>query len=277
MRVAFSEGFGNAFSAMILDDPVYKDAHFTQQSTLFWFDIDNNTCGPTSGWFSECSVQSILYDLYDNSSVGGGGDDDVLSMGLSPIYNVLIRSSAQQYGTYAMTSVFSFIHHLKTNTGNGNIDALVLAQSIDSVADVYGAGEANDAFGTASALPVYETIVDRNFGGAVVNVCSTGEYQGYNGVGVYRFLKFVASATGLVNITANRTSGINPSDPDIELFYKGSRIGTAWSTASNTEALNEVSLTAGEIYIIQINEDDYYNSGYTSGGTDVTCFDVAVN
>ena len=270
MRVAFSEGFGNAFSAMILDpDPIYKDAHGSGQQVLFSFDIDDNTCAPYPGWHNECSVQSILYDLYDSPA----GDDDVLSMGMAPIHNALTLTT-RQYGTEALTSLFSFIHYLKLDSDvptSADIDTLVGSQNLVSITDIYGSSETTvNNPGATDNLPVYSNIAI----GGTVNVCSTGEFQGYNGVGVYRFLKFIASGGG-VTITATKTSGISSSDPDIELFYKGLRIGTAWSIAVDTETLSSISLTAGETYIIQINEDDYFNAGYSGSGE--TCFDVTLN
>ena len=270
MRVAFSEGFGNAFSAIILDNQFYKDSGGSGQQGLFVsIDIDDNTCAPYPGWHNECSVQSIVYDIYDNPM---GGDDDVLSMGFAPVHNALVLAN-RQITTDSLTSLFSFIHYLKTDNGPqaADIDTLVGAQNLIAITDIYGGSETVNNPGATDNLPVYSDIT---IAGAAVNVCSTGEFQGYNGVGVYRFLKFTA-AGGAVTITANRTSGIASSDPDIELFYKGLRIGTAWSVAVNTETLNTVSLTNGEIYIIQINEDAYFDVDYSGSGE--TCFDVSVN
>jgi len=150
IRVAFGEGFGNAFSAMVLDDPYYVDTSGLQQSQAFSINMDNNNC-INAGWHSECSVQSILYDIYDATNEGG----DTLNMNFSFIYNVLI---GEQKNTQALTSIFSFIKSLKDqNVANANaIDALLGAQNIDSVSDVYGSSQITSNPGQTNQLPIYE-------------------------------------------------------------------------------------------------------------------------
>ena len=41
MRVAFGEGWGNAFSAMVERDPVYKDTLGPAQNTGFYLDVES--------------------------------------------------------------------------------------------------------------------------------------------------------------------------------------------------------------------------------------------
>jgi hypothetical protein len=152
IRVAFGEGFGNAFSAMVTDVPQYSDANGVSQADGFGFNIESNACF-NAGWYSECSVQSILYDLYDASNDG----NDVVMLGFSPLYSVLVN---QQKNTAAMTSIFSFIKTLKDDyAGNStvisNINTLTSGQNIDAVADIYGDSQLIDAPGTVNQLPVY--------------------------------------------------------------------------------------------------------------------------
>ncbi len=64
LRVAFSEGFANAFSAMVLDDPFYSDSLGPQQGERFGFSMEGNSASP-AGWYNEASIQSIAWDLYD--------------------------------------------------------------------------------------------------------------------------------------------------------------------------------------------------------------------
>ncbi|MDH5472918.1 MAG: hypothetical protein OEY87_07725 [Gammaproteobacteria bacterium] len=265
IRVAYSEGFGNAFSAMILDEPLYRDSNGTGQSLGLGFDIDNNTC-TNPGWYSECSVQAILYDLYDAPSVG---DDDLSTLGLAPIYNVLIN---EQKSTDAMTSLFSFIHplRLKNVAETDSIDALVGAQNIDQITDIYGDSELTNNPGATNVLPVHSYI---EIGGPAVNVCSTGENKGFNGLGVFRFLKF-STTGGPVTIKAVRTSGLIPSDPDIDLFHRGQLIDFSDSTVVNTESFVTVSLAPGN-YVIQVYEYTYTDLFYSGAGQ--TCFNVTVN
>jgi len=149
IRVIFGESFGNALSAMVTDDPLYVDTNGRQQSRGFIINMENNNC-LNAGWYSECSIQSILYDIYDSVDDGA----DVMSMGFLPIYNVL---NGPQKNTPALTSVFSFINALKAqNPSAANaIDALTSAQSIDPILDIYGSAQFSNNPGATDQLPIY--------------------------------------------------------------------------------------------------------------------------
>ena len=69
-RLAFGEGWGNALSGMIwAPNTVYSDSSGTNQASGFGFDLEDNvTSDPNPGWFSEGSVQSILFDLFDSEA-----------------------------------------------------------------------------------------------------------------------------------------------------------------------------------------------------------------
>lgn len=152
IRVAFGEGFGNAFSAMVTNDPSYIDTVGRQQENGFVINMEVNNC-ENAGWYSECSVQSILYDLYDSNS--DNDNPDSLNFDFSRIYNVLVGA---QKNTEAMTSIFSFIKHFKDqNASSSNaIDLLLNAQSIDSVGDVYGSTQMSLNPGATNQLPIYQ-------------------------------------------------------------------------------------------------------------------------
>jgi len=149
IRVAFSEGFGNAFSGMVTDDSKYIDVSGDNQSVGFIIDVERNNCS-NPGWFSECSVQSTLYDIYDS----GLESNDGLALGFGPIFEILTN---QQRETKAFTSIFSFIKPLKENNGaSANaIDALTSAQDIDPILDIYGDSETTNNPGATDQLPVH--------------------------------------------------------------------------------------------------------------------------
>jgi 23S rRNA pseudoU1915 N3-methylase RlmH len=115
--VAFGEGWGNAFSGMVNDDPIYRDSNDVAQAGIgVDMDLDGDAVGdgdthaPTGflldGGWSEASVQEVLWDLYD----GGGGDDDALALGFAPLYAVFV---GPQKTTPAFTTIYSFLHALK--------------------------------------------------------------------------------------------------------------------------------------------------------------------
>lgn len=88
MRVALSEGFGNAFSAMVTNDPIYQDSSGNQQSSDFQINIETNA-STNIGWFNESSVQTVLYDIFDANADASDG----VNLGFSAIYNALINAT----------------------------------------------------------------------------------------------------------------------------------------------------------------------------------------
>jgi len=105
-RVAFSEGWGNALSAMILDDPLYLDSFVLNGNNVVGgFNVENNN-NLNEGWFSEGSVQSIMYDIFDSANDGA----DVISEGLSPIHEAFISST--YINTPVFTTIFAYLESL---------------------------------------------------------------------------------------------------------------------------------------------------------------------
>jgi len=144
MRLAFGEGFGNAYSGIASGGPIYRDSNGAGQASGFDFDMDTDVCA-NPGWYSECSVHELLYDF----KVTTFGDD------FTPLYNVLTN---EQINTSAFTSIFSFVWELKVNNGAeaGAIDTLVAGHSMDVILDIYGDSEATNNPGTTNELPIYE-------------------------------------------------------------------------------------------------------------------------
>lgn len=268
MRVAFSEGFGNAFSAMVTGDSVYKDS--TGLSNGFDFDVESNSCGSNRGWFSECSVQSIIYDIYDSNNA----ESESLELGFSAIYSVMAGSMPN---TPAVTSLFSFITPIAAtnNTASISINGLLSFQSIDPVSDEFGSGEAANNPGVTNQIPV---ITDAALSTTLsVSLCTTGENGGYNGLGVTRFIQFKVSQTKSYTFTATRVSGLPTTDPDIFIRNKGALVGNGESVVPDSEILT-VSLLANQIYILELVEfAAYSNPNYViqnDPNVDIACFSV---
>jgi len=261
MRVAFSEGFGNAFAAMVTGDSVYKDSQGL--SAGFTINIESNNCGSDEGWFSECSVQSILYDFYDVANDG----TDVLSLGFTPMFNVM---TTDMPNSDALTSIFSFINPYKVETGNGtNIDSLLLNDhSIATISDDEGTGRVLNP-GVTDQTPIYETAFN------IASLCLTGENGGYNGLGVTRFVKFTVPTTRSYTFVATRVSGdLTSTDPDMVIRSKGQLIGYGESTVNNSETFS-VNLNNSVEYVLELSEyATYGDPEYNPSGSDTTCFSI---
>ena len=271
VRVAFSEGFGNAFSAMVLGDSVYKDSQDILSNIGLTFDVESNNC-INRGWYSECSVQSVLYDFFD------ANNDDVFSLGFDEIHEVMTSNMPL---SNALTSFFSFINPFKalSTIAPADVDALLANQSIDSISDDYATGITGGLYitGSTDVLPIYDI---RPF--PLDDVCSTGDnISGENvyGLGASRFIRFTAPSSGDFRFTATWTSGLSASDPDMYLYKNGTLVGAGDSTNIKSEAFS-TSLIAGDEYILEVLEYTYVNVNVpydrsATGAVNKTCFTVS--
>src|SRR6188768_1073800 len=114
MRLAFGEAWGTAFAAMATGDSVYKDTFGAGQRQSFSVDVEQrpSRTNPNPGWFNEESLQSLIFDLYDNGRDVPPGSliVDDLALGFGPIWRAF---TTEHRTTRALTSVFPFVDALK--------------------------------------------------------------------------------------------------------------------------------------------------------------------
>lgn len=276
-RLAFGEGWGNAFSGMILDDPVYRDSLGSEQQSGFAFSVETdltpgsaNTRDP--GWFNEASIQQILYDIYDSTDDG----PDTISGGLAPFYNAF--TDPNYINNPDFTTIFTFADRIRSEPtiDASALDALLSAEDINGSGS-RGVGEVNNG-GVAQSLPVYKTASQ---GGGAVTVCSTAINGDTNKHGVREYITLTLPSTTGLTITATETSPNDAAvvtDPDFRIWETG-RLFTrdnrgqdrrAESTADGTETWTG-TLDAGT-YAIEFY--DFRN--FEDGTAQDSCFDFTV-
>lgn len=231
MRVALSEGFANAFSAMMLDDPGYRDTSGAQQATGFVDDISRKS-HYIRGWYSEASVQSILYNFYTSNN-------GKIPREFADIFNVMVSPGYSQ--SSSLTSIYSFADELRKLMREQvvNFNNLLLEQNI-GITDAFGAGETNSG-SYAGSLPVYKSLPLNNL---PVNVCSTNRFGSYNKLGVTQFFLINIIASGNYGITAIESSESGDSDPDLYLYSNGLMRAKAEAATVDQEKLS-LYLNAG--------------------------------
>lgn len=274
LRVAFSEGWSNALSAIITDNPFYRDSLGIRQASGWWINIESNST-TYPGWFNEGSVHSILYDLYDGeqnqvegqTATQSEGEDNI-ALGLGPIYTTLVSDNFKNTPYY--TSIFTFIDELKRQQPQSvnAIDKLLNEQLIYGTGSD-GTNEVNHG-GMPWVLPVYKTVI---IDGNPVRLCSVDNAGTYNKLGNRDFAVFEVSTPGAYRITATRVSGSARSDPDFLIHKQGAIIHIA-DGGLNGQETTTVNFSDTGTYLIEVFDSS--NADDNEYGRDV-CFNLQLS
>jgi hypothetical protein len=246
LRVAFGEGWGNAVSAMTLNDPAYRDS-FDGISNDFGFNLESEA-NPAPGWYSETSAGELIWDLFDGANAAE--PSDTIAAGFTPIYAAM---TGQQRTTTALTSVFSFLHayNAVSPATGAAVAQLAAAQQITG-SDAFGSGESN-AGGDASVLPLYRPLLLNQ---AAQTVCTNAANGDFNKLGFRKFFLLTLTADATVSITAQAvvdsdTPGSEAAlDPDILVFRQGVPVVTGEGVGAS-ETIPTQPLSVGT-YVIEL-------------------------
>ena len=255
MRVALGEGFGNALSGIVTNDPFYRDSFGSAQANGFSINVEQ--ANNNRGSYSEAAVQSILYDIFDDNQDTA---EDTLALGFSPIYEALID---QEVSTNAFTSIYTLMTAIKEQSP-ANVAALDnLVSSFNIVVnDDFGTGETNNG-GDARNLPIYKQLA---VNGTSTEICSYSTNGTQNKLGNRQFLRFNIVNPGNYRVTATaQTTG----DVDIRAFRQGTQAFLSEAVGNESTVQN---LAAGE-YVMEA-----YHFGNIDGSNRADlCFDIAIS
>jgi hypothetical protein len=229
-------------------------------SADFQIDMETDDTTSSEGWFSEASVEEILWDLFDPANEPG----DTVVLGFAPIFAAM---TGPLTNTDALTGIFPFITGLRAaNLGfQAGINDLLDGEEIVGTDD-FGAAENNDG-GDAQILPIYKTISLNN----PISVCSRspdGNNGAANKLGNRVFVRFDNNAARLVAIqvdgAANGPGTTFAADPDVFVLRRGALVtaglstpaGPAPHTSPGHETITPFQLAAGtsiiEVYDFEI-------------------------
>ncbi|MEO7057471.1 MAG: hypothetical protein ABI281_00310 [Caldimonas sp.] len=250
MRVAFSEGWGNAWSGIALGGPIYVDTYGANQATSFSLDVSTPATGTDRGWYSETSSQYLIWTT--NQTIGFG-----------PVYAALTGLTRSP----AFSSLFSFAAAAKASSpaDAATITALWASQNIVTN-DAFGTGETNNG-GNPLNLPVYQTLV-----GTTGNFCPHAEADPRddgNKLGEFIFFRFTASGSHPLSATKTSPAGTGVTDPDFTLLKSDGTTVEANSGADDVELIGPLSLPTGT-HSVALSD---YKLAYPK----TSCFDFKVN
>ncbi len=237
-RLAFSEGFGNAWSGIALARRNYVDSLGLRQADAVSIDMDLSAgAASMPGWYREPSIQSIFWKL----------DQQV---GFKPIHDTLTGSQFRSGA--AVTSIHAFAAAFNATAPDraGILAALLSGQNITATNDPFGAAE-TDGGGVPGAMPLYQAT---SVGAAPVQACVSSDAGMRNKLGNYSYVRFTAPASRDYVVTVSGPRGT----PAIFELFKGGLI------ARNDRTM---ALAAGE-YVLAV-------SAISNPGS-LRCFDVSV-
>jgi Fungalysin metallopeptidase (M36) len=248
MTLSYGEGWGYAFASMARNNPQNPDSAGPAQASGF---IIPTGTAPTSnkGWFSESSVQYIIYNLST-------------SQGFAPIWAAF--SGPMRSGQDALNTMFSFAAGVRC-AGNpavtAALDNLLTSQSIFAGANAnqWGRGETNDG-GNANNLPVHKML-----NSTAQPVCFNKDPNGTeNKLGSNRYFRFTVPVTGVKTITV-ASNDADRHDIDFDVYQNGVLIGRAASESTTSEVASG-TVAAGEL-LVRVTDFNIKNASTTSCAT----------
>lgn len=268
-RVAFSEGFSNAWSAIMLEDSRYIDTLGRAQDESLVLDLELNSFNGmgSQGWFVEGSIGSMVFDLMDETD----DDSDSISVGMAALFAALRGGHAE---TASLTSIFSFITALKAQVPlmEDQIDAITAAQNIENISDDFASDE--DDYGDLDRLESDPKVyVDIELDGGSKTLCVSNEVGVFNKLGNSRFLKFELNRVADVRFDVSRSSGDRGVKPGMYIFERG--VSLSHQEGSNLGVLNFTFGFEPGTYVLELYENG--NIGNNSDAGSSVCFDIGVS
>jgi hypothetical protein len=261
LSVAFDEGWADAFSGLVLADPLYKDTLGARQSGTFAFNLAGRDPQATAiGWYSETSVHKFTYNLVD---------DEGFSFG--QVFNALIgpRDTAFSAG------LFAYIRELKQQNPAAvvAIDNLAALEGVESVPvndsvfeDANETMAGNDVAGQSDVLPVYYNLLLNT----PQTVCSNPQNGRFNKLGVIQRLVFDAPAAASYRFEVSPNGS---GKPLLLLTRDGQVIDDREATTSAAVVINASLPAARHLLLVA----DASNFSEDEGSAARRCFSVRVD
>jgi hypothetical protein len=249
-RLAFGEGYGTALASMLLPEPLYVDTQWVG-SSIRAFGISAETTysdDPLPGPFSELSVLRLLYDVFDDA--GTSESWDALSVGLGPIYDVLV---GPQRATPALTTVGSFVSALKAHpdVDPAGVDALLAHYAIEAISDAWGTGD-------PALRGVYVDVGSLPYSGSAT---LTGGPLAWNKRQAVQY--WVVAGTGR-NVTVRSAS---TSDVGLVAYRTGQPVAYADRFLENATETMTFPTTAGTRYVVVLTGYETQDIAYAASLT----------
>jgi hypothetical protein len=246
-RVAWSEGWANFFSSAVRNDPIWRDSG-PNGALLVRYDLEDNVpAGDKPGYWSEASVDTILWDLFDDREDPA---DDV-RYPISEIWNAFtdLRNHRFVYLPYFLE------HFLARNPAAADVvRVMVQSRSIDFKPNVL-----------PSVTNPFPTPM--NAGSSVTGFVDSLTTKRSNLVTSSHFYSFTTSG-GAASIrldVAGFGAGGNPNANDLDLFLmdENGRVIDKSDSGLNGQSERIATRLPAGAYIVEIRS--FYTKAETGG------------
>ncbi|MGJ7492980.1 hypothetical protein [Variovorax sp. ZT4R33] len=246
-RLAFSEGWGNAWSGIALGRSTYADSLSNRPAESGVLDL---SVGPATnrGWFREFSIQSIFWNLER-----AAGFAAIHSAMTGPFKTGLAVTSIHPFAV-------AFANAAPSQTGT--LVSLLAGQSIStSTTDPFGGSETNNGDVT-EATPLYQS--------SPASLCVTNQAGSGNKLGHFAYLRFTLASAGAHQITVTGPAATNPNFE----IYQGGWVNASLNSGAGIENAT-LNLPAGESILVL--EDANAPPLPSSRIATTSCFAVTIN
>ena len=260
MRVAFSEGWGNAWAGISLANPVYADTNGRNQVGGLSFNVSQGD-STNPGWFKEASVQKVVWDFSNSPEIG-----------FTPMWNALkngLTRSAALVGIHAYARALADANPAATAA----ISNILATQAITFPTSSYFGNETN--FGSpvlTNVNPIYLSY--GAIGSTLGNICvdnAADPLRHGNKAGEFRYVRLSLAQSGVRTFSVTQT-GSGSSDPDFVLYNRLGSFLQAKGDVRNTETVN-ASVPAGD-YVLAITDYNLPASGSSVNAN--SCFNLTI-
>jgi len=247
-RVSWSEGWANFFSSAVRNDAIWRDSYGPNGVTVSRYDLEeNNPAGDkTPGFWSEASVDSILWDLLDDRS----DPSDDIQLPFSQIWAAFtdLHNDKFVYLPY-------FLEHLiaRVPSAADAARAIVQSRSIDFQPNV-----------RPSVSNPFPTPMNGSIASGFVDSLTAKRSNLMTSSHFYSFTTNGGSASIRLDITGTGP-GDNPNANDLDLFLmdeNGRVIDRSDSGLNGQSERIALKLAAGS-YVVEIRS--YYTKAETGG------------
>lgn len=242
LSLAFSEGWGNFFSAYVRQNSVYTDSNGTNNSSGFNFNLETNFAGNI---YTERAVQNALWDITDAANDAG----DSIQCSLGVISGALLGLKSDS----ASSSYLSFANNLQNqapvciagglNSIHSNMNFGNITNSFNSTVapDTTTGGSCRTAPYITAALPYPDTsqTLNLSFSNAGVNNYCALKWYRVTGDGTQRTVQ-------LKGITAS-------CNLDLYVTQKSSVVASSRSATLGASETISLTFVNGVDYVIRVH------------------------